>query len=278
MISKSLIQLSKGQDFIFTHECDDYKIMALFDGHGSSKVINFISDIAKTGELLSILLSDKPIHNLARLIDENANVLPFESSGSTMCLVRIYPTYFECQSIGDSRIIGFIDDKLAFMNEVHDATNSKELERLKKNHRFSIHESKTSFIVTDSNTLNASSSLYINFRNHNRKLQPTQLLGHCSLTGLDPWYYSSADMTAASSVLAEPSIFLFSDGVEDMLSEKELTELYQFKSAEELSQFVEKRWKQEWIFKDGEKIIDKCSFNNPEHWDDISVILFRNCI
>ena len=263
-ITSSCIQLCKGQDFVFIGENEQFKIMAIFDGHGTSKVIDYIRKISKTNRLTEILTSESPCEKLAKDIDDNANVRSFEPSGSTMCLVRISyinKSFIEYFSVGDSRILSFEDDKLTISNEVHDASNKKELERLKNHCRFNLIEDDH-FAVLDEHNLTPSKTVYVKFLDSNRKLAPTQVLGHCGISGIMPWYYREEIPVERNKV-----IYIFSDGIEDMLGKHELLDMYKFKTAEDLSSFIEKRWKQEW------KAFDRpCKFDDSEFWDDISVI------
>jgi serine/threonine protein phosphatase PrpC len=119
--------------------------------------------------------------------------------------------------------------------------------------------------------LKSTSPHYVYYPGRN-SLALTQAIGHNNITGLRP-EVAEIPISPGKSY----RIFMASDGVFDMLmpSEQETFSLY--KSCDEVITFAEERWKQIWDQADSNDLTKGLGrtfqFNNPEHFDDLSVAI-----
>ena len=94
-IDMGLVQLCKGQDqtysgvFIDEETGEEGKWAMVTDGHGTNTCINFLRKI-KQEKLNEIVGKQSPVETMAKYVNENAHIQKMESSGATMCLVKIY--------------------------------------------------------------------------------------------------------------------------------------------------------------------------------------------
>jgi hypothetical protein len=97
VITSHIQQMGKGQDHCI-HGSTLYngfhiKYAVVFDGHGSSDVINFIRNIS-IEKMKKIMATECPVTTMFNYVNECIK-LPHQSSGSTMCVARIFPTHIE---------------------------------------------------------------------------------------------------------------------------------------------------------------------------------------
>lgn len=274
-ITSKINQLSKGQDHIYIDDTYDLSgekctICIVFDGHGDDKVINFISSIPKD-VMNKLLIGPKPVETLANYINKNVVYSKNSSSGSTMCMVKIYSNRIECINCGDSQVAIYINGSLHFISKEHNYKNKREYERLKYDVDF-IPSSNIKMINHD--TLISVYSEYIEweFPGLYTKLACSQALGNNNMTGYDP-DYTTIPLTLEDTY----KVIIGSDGLWDMVmvdNEKDMNRLYKM-DAPTIVEQTTTRWLQEWNMQDllnhNQEII-QCNFT-PKQCDDIAVVV-----
>lgn len=228
---------------------------AAFDGHGTNQAI----DIIRNADMNTIMQSDTPHKLLQELIQADSTLQERSRSGSTMVYAKVTPfenhTNIEVVNIGDSSALVMVNDKPIFVTTPHNCKNGAEILRLITEHRitmqFSIIQMGTTFEVMSPTTVSIKQGLYIRFIDSIGKyyeLTPSQSLGHDGMTGFAP---------TITNIRVLPSdnvrIFLFSDGVGDVLPTEGLASASTFafmksvSSTTELLNEAERRWCQEWM-------------------------------
>jgi serine/threonine protein phosphatase PrpC len=270
-INTKLTQLSKKQDFIISEQAIDkntgelFSWIVVFDGHGSNDCIDFIRKIPLQ-DMIEFIISDNPIENLSEYIDTNLELK--SSSGSTMCLIKIYLNRIVCINCGDSQAAIYKNGELEFITEEHNYKNEKEKLRLENNVNYL---PSSNIQIEDINTLINVYSEYIEWKVENyTKLACSQCLGHNGITGCVP------DTVIIPITPGDRfKVILGSDGLWDMImkdNEDEIKELYGM-DAEQIMNKVVDRWLQPW------NMIDRLNNNpiihyskyKPYQCDDISV-------
>lgn len=213
-------QMSSGQDHTWsgttidsiTGEEIDYLI--IFDGHGSNSCINFIRSIPKE-KRDEIAGAFCPNTSLYKYIMNKNVVSIYESSGSTMCMVRRYQDRIECINTGDSQLVVFKNGKIEFISVEHNCSNAAEKLRLLEEHRCSVFSPTHNIKMVSKDKLVGTKSEYANFA-IGGQLATTQALGHNGKTGIRPDktvipYNESDDLR----------IVVGSDGLFDMMIKNE---------------------------------------------------------
>lgn len=273
IITEHIEQLSKGQDHTISGETiyENQKIQyaAVFDGHGSDSVICFIRQISKE-KMDEIMATKCPATTLYYYINASYICKFNESSGSTMCLARIFSDYIEIINVGDSRGVVFKNDKIEFISKEHNYNNIAEQSRIKKEEKFKKFYSVSSIKVIGKNILEEDIIKYVLF-NDDSGLALTQALGHNGKTGIKPTTsiipYSNKDSIR---------IILGSDGFFDMIIHdnnnnfinSDLLAILDLPGQIILNRAVN-RWQQEWeiIYS-----VEKVQFKK-EDCDDVSIIV-----
>jgi serine/threonine protein phosphatase PrpC len=262
-------------------------IIAVWDGHGPNLVI----DIIKSQNLQKHFASSDPAESLQKIIDdeikkkkEEYNTFKYKSdtsyhthtrnkitdktiftSGATFSFAKIYRNTYTnkikivAEWLGDSPIIIFINNKLIFQSKNHDVSNEGEIERLQqKGVLKEIKKSLYGFKVINEDTIVDNHGKYITFNNkYKDSFAMTRSLGHNRITDVE-----TQKKIIECSTNDEIKIIIFSDGVGDILNMDMDLEKLKTYSAEEIVEFAENRWKQEWNYKD-KKIKFPCY-----SWDD----------
>jgi serine/threonine protein phosphatase PrpC len=275
VVESSTNQLCKGQDYTYIDDITDTngeecKVCIVFDGHGDNRVIHFIRSIPnnKMNELLS---GKNPIETLANYINTNINYNNIVTSGSTMCLTKIYSNRIECFNCGDSQVAIFKNGSLEYINNEHNYKNEKERVRLNDKVIF---KPSSNIKMTDQNTLISVYSEYIEWNSEDSSfmLACSQSLGHAGITGYDP-------EIMVIPILAEDKykIIIGSDGLWDMImldNEEDMKNLY-LKNVNDIMEQTTNRWLQEWNMQDllnNNPTIVKSKFKS-KHCDDIAIIV-----
>ena len=275
-ISSKINQLSKGQDHIYIDDTYDLSgekcsICIVFDGHGDDKVIDFISSIPKN-QMNKLLIEPNPVETLANYINENVVYNKNSSSGSTMCMVKIYANRIECINCGDSQVAIYKNGLLHFISKEHNYKNLKERKRLTSDNVNFVESGNIKMI--NANTLISVYSEYIEWDLPNRymKLACSQALGHNNMTGYKP-DYTTIPLTLEDTY----KVIIGSDGLWDMVmvdNEQDMNRLYKL-DAEKIVERTTSRWLQDWYMQDllnhNEEII-LCKFEQKQ-CDDIAVVV-----
>jgi serine/threonine protein phosphatase PrpC len=279
IITEHVKQLCKGQDYTISGEINKngiyIKYAAVFDGHGSDTVINFIRNIPKE-KMDEIISTDHPVKILFDYIN-NYNLCRYnESSGSTICLVKIYPTLIEIINAGDSQAVVYKNNNIEFITNPHNCTNINEISRISIQKKFLEFKDTNNIKMVSNNVLYNIRSLYAVF-NDNTALAVTQALGHNGKTGIKPDIY-----TINYNNNDTLRILVGTDGFFDMIIKETnndnivLEDLYEIADlpGQVILNRTINRWLQEWKvcpYLD-KSIIETQTFNESE-CDDISIII-----
>jgi len=271
-------QLSKQQDYtVKGHYKNDeteeeFDWIALFDGHGTNRIIDKI----KNTDLNKFIATDNPPLALQNYLT-NENILSrYESSGSTMCVAKIYKDHIRCFSVGDSYLFVYQDGIKIYSNPLHKWHNESEINRLKTIDPGLLLTDSITFEVIAENIMTSLNSKYLNFSN-GLQIAPTQTIGHNNITGISPETFYIPLISNS-----DYRIVIASDGVFDVLM-KEEDEILEFskKSCDEIVELAENRWKQSWYSlvsnedddSESNKLYGPFKFTEPHHFDDISAII-----
>ena len=252
----------------FNQKIGHYIILA--DGHGTNTFIDIIRDIN----------FDYFIHKddtLELLINYFKN-MPYirEPSGCTFILIKIFEDNIECQSIGDSQFVIFIDKKCIYVSNPHTIKNLDEKERLR--HRYiAIEQDMIPSIFSDT-ILKPKIKYYHSFEN-GVKLALTQALGHNGITGVNPEKVSIPYLQTQNV-----RVVAFSDGYGDMHNfegpyvEQDMNDLMTLNS-NDLVKKAYNRWVQTWdCYYEGynkSEIIEQINYM-VDDVDDISLVVWDN--
>ena len=279
IITEHVKQLCKEQDYTISGETIyngiNIKYAAIFDGHGSNTVINFIRNISieKMNEIFS---TEYPSKTLFDYINKS-NICKYnESSGSTMCLSRIFPTYIEIINIGDSQAVVFKNKKIVIITKPHNCDDIDECRRISMQPKFDQFKYTHNIKMVNKNILDSVKSECIMF-NDNTALATTQALGHHGKTGLKPDVYV-VNYNNTDNI----RILLGSDGFFDMVIKEQdsnnfiLEDLYEIADlpGQVILNRAVNRWLQEWTVYpyEDKSISDIQTFDNKD-CDDVSIII-----
>jgi serine/threonine protein phosphatase PrpC len=257
-------QLDKRQDFalcgigndIITEEPYTYGL--ILDGHGSNnrQGKNDFMEIMERCHLPAYISSENPVQGLWEYIKVHQHLYNI-NSGSTLVLAKVYSNRICIWNIGDSQGVVLINDQIVHITKSHDRDLESEFERVDQLGATSSPgnypkvKSPTE-IIMEKNSMNKFAGFC---------LVPTASLGHHGKTGLPAISDMYCEIPYSSSDTIK--IILASDGLWDMFNMEFDLHHLQSKSAQELCDFAEARWKQEWTYND-----EKTSFPG---YDDISV-------
>lgn len=278
LITGHIQNMGKGQDHCIqgstVYNGMYTRYAAVFDGHGSDAVINFIRNISLE-KMEKIMATNCPVTTMFHYVNDYVKITE-NFSGATMCLTRIFPTYIEIINSGDSQAIVYKNDQIEFISDTHDASNETDLLRVKKLTQFSHLNHADNIKMIDENTLCVRDAFYIVYDN-NTCLICTQCLGHNGITGIKPdktiIYYGEEDNVR---------VLLGSDGLFDMIIKEKFNDEY---LEEDLLAILDlpgdvilnratKRWLQEWSVCDLNNIYEKDTHQfEKEDCDDVCVVV-----
>lgn len=271
-INAKVNQLSKKQDYIISEQSIDsetgelFNWSVVFDGHGSNDCIQFIRNIPMQ-TMNEFVSSNKPIENLAKYINDNLKLNV--SSGSTMCLIKIYQNRIVCINCGDSQAAVYKNGKLEFITEEHSFKNEKEKTRLADNVTYI---PSYDIAIRDENTLISVYSEYIEWNEDYTKLACSQALGHNGVTGCVP------DTVVIPITPGDRyKVIIGSDGLWDMIikeNEEDILQLWNMDTDAIMKQTTE-RWLQKWNMVDvlkNDLTIHYAKYE-PYQCDDIAVVV-----
>jgi serine/threonine protein phosphatase PrpC len=273
-IDMGLAQLCKGQDQTYSGEFIDEvtgekgKWAMITDGHGSNTCINFLRYIDQI-KLNKIIGTKTPVETMAKYINQCARIGKYESSGATMCLVKIYKDRVVCINCGDSRVMVYKNNEPVFLSKEHNSVNMNERRRIEECFPGVKIDKTTNIKIVSENKLIGIVGEYIEFPSGTR-LMLSQALGHNGLTGYAPdyetIYYDKNDNLR---------IIIASDGLWEMVLKDNKDEISKLAKmpCKDLLDFAVKRWLQEWeMYTDvnTEEFI-RCSYNEKQ-CDDVGIV------
>jgi len=275
----SILSLDKGQDFgmcgkTTTIKGEEMEWMVGCDGHGTDHIINILREL----NWEYIMARDDSLKLVLDIIDSHWKQCPgsrYASSGATYMEAKIFKNRIETCAVGDSKIMVFMDDKLCYENTEHNIFNP--LEQVRIQHRIIKTNVVVPFVLTPSNITGVTKHYHVFEDGTN--LAMTQALGHNRITGIQ----------AERKVIPFGSenkmrVLLMSDGVSDMLSSEpkyyqQDLQLLAHLSADEITNFAEQRWKQDWHLyeKKEDELFTHYSFATPNSrrsgFDDVMVVV-----
>ena len=216
--------ISKNQDFVDVFMHDDKTYLVCMDGHGNSRTIDqFRNGDIDFKEIISTNFDNSPEEelqvaidalNAADLADPNLTLAArymlrgmIETSGSTISIVRIDECgvgeggeggegEIVCRSCGDSGIVVVRNGKIVYRSPDHTYENDREKLRLTGElNKWTGESTKLGSPIKQRGKPYLLSSTDITMKPNyafrftgiaHTRLVPTQSLGHCGLTGLDP--------------------------------------------------------------------------------------------
>ena len=272
-IDSAVIQNRSAQDYVVTgsYEENGETIYCIgnFDGHGSGVYGNIIINAIRDLNFIEIMRHDNPIASIRTTLPTDRRV---ENSGSTACLVKIYPDRAVVWWIGDSEIMVFDGENMVFKNTKHDTDHSPDVVSLAMS-EVAVKEvgKKNKALVVDENTMEMVHSAYMYFPSINSRFNMTRSLGHCNIS-------DEADTVVIPFKQGKKyTIFTCSDGVGDMLQKDGNDEPFIMApntTPMQIAEWAHARWRQQWSFK-GYDPKYKCAYP-PDNTDDISCALFKH--
>ena len=275
----SVLSLDKGQDFgIYgkgiNSKGEEFEWMIGCDGHGGNQIINLLRSL--NWDL--IMKQDNTLQEVIKIIDRCG--FQYQSTGATYMEAKIFKDRIETCSVGDSKIMVFMDDKLCYESTEHNLFNESEKERLQPHideHTMIVEDVPTIPHVLTPHNITTQTKHYYNF-NHTYKIAMSQSLGHNNVSGINP-ERKIISYTPQNKI----RVVLMSDGVTDVISsepeyyEKDIHSLSVLPCSE-IASLAEQRWKQEWHYyvkKDDETFTPFC-FATPNSsrsgFDDVLVV------
>lgn len=255
-------QLDKGQDLAVHGKYDKGYYIGTFDGHGTDDCIKILRGLDYA------VIANDPL----RIIHHTSSWL--YNSGSTMNFTTIQvedEIIVTNYNAGDSECIIFVNGEIVFESVSHTLSKPGERQRLApllrdvrpvtgawapiplSDRRMTVHRSDISNFKTG------------------ESIVPTMALGHNNMTGFDPDI-----VTMRFKLTDHVRIVSGSDGFWGMIVKKlDKNKLKTF-TLEQLVEFAEKRWRQEWEY--------AADINNPDNieitrfpgYDDIAVCIWEN--
>jgi len=258
-MSYGIKQLDSSQDSVFTgsyiptaedapfYEAFDWGIVA--DGHGKTFSLGGrrepfmgFKEAFDALDHEEIVFSEDPIAYIQEMIPFHlypANV------GATFLMFKAFKNRIEMFSVGDSSARVFVNKKLVYKNELHKIDSEKEVKRLfDQKIKYTFHSGISPRILDESHLIMERSNTVTFYRGiSNFGLSLTQSIGHHNMTGFDP-----ERKTIEFNDEDEVQIVIGSDGVFDVVcNEIDNPFLANVEEAEELVDFAEARWKQQWL-------------------------------
>jgi len=188
-----------------------------------------------------IVLSEDPVAYIQEMIPFHlypANV------GATFLMFKAFKNRIEIFSVGDSSARVFVNKNLVYVNELHKIGSEKEVTRLAdQNIKYTYHPGISPRILDETHLIMESSNTVTFYKGiTNIGLSLTQSIGHHGITGFDP-----ERKTIEFEDEDEVQIVIASDGVFDVVCDEiDGPFLANAERAEELVDFAEARWKQQW--------------------------------
>lgn len=275
----SILNLDKGQDFglfgkSINSKGEEFDWMIGCDGHGSDAVINLLRSLNWN----TIMSQDDSLEEILRIIARCGR--QYQSTGATYMEAKIFKDRIETCSVGDSKIMVFMDEELIYESTEHNLFNPSEKERLQP----SIDEGTITvadvttipYILSPTEITNQTKHYYTFSKAYT--IAMTQSLGHNNITGVQP-----ERKVIPYSPENKVRVILMSDGVQDIICieseyyKQDIHTLCHYSSSE-IAALSETRWKQQWKFymnKDDEQFVSY-TFATPHSsrsgFDDVLVV------
>lgn len=276
--------LGSKQDWCLKGTNELFKFLVILDGHGKGNVVNKLKGLDWNTILLEH--NERPDHLILNIneylsIDNSTSTSkPADNfrDGTTCSIVKMYDTYIECYTIGDSQVGIKINDNY-FYTTNHDADNKDEVTRLVRDESVVITDTWKSEILND-NDITMVKGKYFDFpvANNDKKdrIAMTRSLGHNyndKFSTLQEFEIFRIDYTKNDDVI----IIAATDGLWDVVHDKNLIldtfheEAKTVKAHIALTRLInrtENKWTQKWNYYWEGELKEQTRFQNP---DDIGI-------
>jgi serine/threonine protein phosphatase PrpC len=255
-------QMDKGQDLAVHGKYKKGYYIGAFDGHGTSECIQILRDVD-----YSIIAND-PL----RIIDYTSSWL--YNSGSTMNFTTIQvqdEIIVTNYNVGDSECIIYVNGELVFESVSHTLNRHGERQRIAPMlQRIRPVTPAWSPIPLSDRRMTVHRSDISNF-DTGESIVPTMALGHNNMTGFEP------DIVEIRFKLTDHvRIVSGSDGFWGMIVKTLDEDKLKTYTLEQLVDFAEKRWKQEWEYAADINKPDNIEITSFPGYDDIAVCIWDN--
>ena len=276
--------LGSKQDWCLKGTNELFKFLVILDGHGKGNVVNKLKGLDWNTILLEH--NERPDHLILNIneylsIDNSTSTSkPADNfrDGTTCSIVKMYDTYIECYTIGDSQVGIKINDNY-FYTTNHDADNKDEVTRLARDDSVIMLDTWKSEILND-NDITMVKGKYFDFpvANNDKKdrIAMTRSLGHNyndKFSTLQEFEIFRIDYTKNDDVI----IIAATDGLWDVVHDKNLIldtfheEAKTVKAHIALTRLInrtENKWTQKWNYYWEGELKEQTRFQNP---DDIGI-------
>ena len=254
--AEKLLGSKQDYPFAFTDgKCDTF---GTFDGHGRSDL--YIDEVRKL-KLPEHFAKENPFDSIEKEISASifaqagSNIYQrarlsnqYKNSGSTMtfCRTRVEgkKVHINTAFVGDSPFYVFINGILQEQIPLHKPSNKEEVQHMiAKGYIDYIKPNSSGFKLLSDTEVAREPGKYASFSGE-ILLGMTRAMGHETLTSKEP-----TERTYTADETDEIKVIVVSDGVSDMLNldfPGDLEKLRNSVSAQEVVDFAERRWKQNW--------------------------------
>lgn len=273
------------QDWVIKGNNDKFQFIVVLDGHGKGNVVNTLKTLDWNKILLENEFANQVLLSINKILsrDKNDKIADNFRDGSTCSIVKMYDTYIECYTIGDSQVCIKINDEYYYTVN-HDADNSDEVERLSNKHDTSIIDTWKCRVLNNTD-ITMVLGKYFDFPNicHETKdrIAMTRALGHNygdKFSTLQQFEIFRIDYKKTDDVI----IIAATDGLWDVVYNKSLI-LDTFHSEAKivsgntaltrLINRTENKWMQKWNYYWQSKFTEQIKIPNP---DDIGIAYLAN--
>jgi len=273
--------LGSKQDWVIKGKNDLFRYLVVLDGHGKGNVLNKLVKLEWNELLLSH--NNRPDHLLKAIneylaLDSNNSIANNYRDGSTCSIVKMFESYIECYTIGDSQV-GIKINNDYFYTKNHDLDNEEDVNRLKEDKNVIITDTWKGKVLND-NDITMTKGKYFDYPNISTtakdRIAMTRALGHNygrHFSTLQEFDLFRIDYTSDDSV----TIIAATDGLWDVVHDKnailskfeEETITHNAHTAiTRLMNRTENKWTQKWNYYWEGKLVEQTQFPNP---DDIGI-------
>lgn len=275
--------LGSKQDWVIKGKNELFRYLVVLDGHGKGNVVNQLMNL-KWNELL-LTHNERPDH-LLTAINDYLILGPYDFTlltdnfrdGSTCSIVKMFESYIECYTIGDSQVGIKINDNY-FYSTNHDADNKDEMERLTNDSNVVITETWKSHVLNDDDITMVKGKYFDHptpYDDKKDRIAMTRALGHNygkHFSTLQEFELFRIDYTKDDNV----TIIAATDGLWDVVHDKNaILDKFEQESIEHnphtaISRLInrtENKWTQKWNYYWENEMAEQTKFPNP---DDIGI-------
>jgi serine/threonine protein phosphatase PrpC len=277
----AIIPNRKNQDFVKIGEHEnEYHWIVCCDGHGDDTFINIIRRLN-----WDFIMGHESSYDCLMKILETSTHLYNINSGSTLAMVKIYPTQIDSITIGDTPVIIYKNEHLVYKSPLHNLDNPIEKERIQKDGKYSVFYKYSAKIETFKK-YRVSLLGYTTF-NNDVSLSMTQSIGHqgVALYKPDTFKYNYDVDDNIRVIVGSDGFFdmwiLYDESIKNPthVVDSELDHIDMVtRNSSYLSEKVLNRWTQQWEHHWNPECQTDYQVNcfTSEDIDDISIVVWDN--